>query len=77
MIQGGYGTPRCMAPPTLMLYGEKDQVTPSNAPSWRLSLKRVAEEKALRLYPEVAPCSGDLQAEVVYGDVADWIEGLI
>lgn len=64
-----------IAPPTLLLYGEKDQVTPKYP--MMATYEALPGDKRLKLYPEGWHLLfRDLQAEVVYRDVADWVETL-
>lgn len=59
--------------PTLLLYGEKDEVTPP-APV-DAAFEALAGDKTFRRYPEGWHLLfRDLQAKVVWTDVADWIE---
>lgn len=61
-----------VAPPTLMLYGEKDQVTPKRP--MMAAYEALPGEKTLKLYPEGWHLLfRDLQAKVVYSDVAEWV----
>ncbi|MGB1213093.1 MAG: alpha/beta fold hydrolase [Pikeienuella sp.] len=62
-----------VAVPTLFLYGAKDQVTPKRP--LMATYAALPGEKQLKLYPEGWHLLfRDLQAEVVYRDVADWVE---
>ena len=66
---------RHVAPPTLLLYGEKDQVTPMRP--MMATFEALPGDKLLKLYPEGWHLLfRDLQADVVYRDVADWVEAL-
>lgn len=59
--------------PTLVLYGDKDEVTPP-APV-DAAFEALAGDKTFRRYPEGWHLLfRDLQARVVWADVADWIE---
>ncbi len=59
--------------PTLVLYGDKDEVTPP-APV-DAAFEALAGDKTFRRYPEGWHLLfRDLQAKVVWADVADWIE---
>lgn len=59
--------------PTLVLYGDKDEVTPP-APV-DAAFQALAGDKTFRRYPEGWHLLfRDLQAEIVWADVADWIE---
>ena len=59
--------------PTLVLYGDKDEVTPP-APV-DAAFEALAGDKTFRRYPEGWHLLfRDLQAKVVWADVADWIK---
>ena len=59
--------------PTLVLYGGKDEVTPPKPVD--AAYEALAGDKTFRRYPEGWHLLfRDLQAEVVWADVADWIE---
>lgn len=61
-----------VAPPTLMLYGEKDQVTPKRPVM--AAYDALPHDKTLQLYPEGWHLLfRDLQAQTVYRDVAAWV----
>lgn len=65
-----------LAVPLLMLYGEKDEVAPKDAVM--AAFESMPGSKDLILYPEGWHLLfRDLQAERVWGDVADWIESRI
>ena len=64
-----------VATPTLTLWGEKDQVLARGPIDAAHGL--LAGEKQMIVYPEGWHLLfRDLQAETVWRDVADWIEGL-
>ncbi len=59
--------------PTLVLYGDKDEVTPPKPVD--AAYEALAGKKTFRRYPEGWHLLfRDLQAEVVWADVANWIE---
>ena len=59
--------------PTLMLYGDKDEVTPPEPVD--AAFEALPGDKTFRRYPEGWHLLfRDLQAEAVWKDVADWIE---
>ena len=59
--------------PTLVLYGDKDEVTPPEPVD--VAFEALAGDKTFRRYPDGWHLLfRDLQAEVVWADVADWIE---
>ena len=59
--------------PTLVLYGDKDEVTPPKPVE--AAYQALAGDKAFRRYPDGWHLLfRDLQAEVVWADVANWIE---
>lgn len=59
--------------PTLVLYGEKDEVTPPTPVD--AAYQALAGDKTFRRYPEGWHLLfRDLQAKVVWADVANWIE---
>ncbi|MEM7547116.1 MAG: alpha/beta fold hydrolase [Pseudomonadota bacterium] len=65
--------PRISAP-TLMLYGERDEVAPENAVI--AAYEAIPGQKRLIMYPDGWHLLfRDLQASIVWRDVAEWMEG--
>ncbi len=62
--------------PTLVLYGEKDEIIPPDSTYRTLGkLTRLGEERRVAIYPEgYHMLMRDLQAEVVLNDIAAWVK---
>ncbi len=61
-----------LKPPTLILYGERDEIVP--ATPVRQTIAKLPQPAKIALYPEGwHMLLRDLQAEVVWGDIAAWI----